>query len=142
MSGEFLIRGMFDGAVLPLTLLWHTGDFELDELYPNAHVCPALAELQRAAMESREWAQVEESDWVKDLNRRMAAELPGYSWEHMLDCLGTTACTGTRRRKGRNGKEGGRARASSPLTRLFPPTHQRQTGPSPAPCRAKRTTTP
>lgn len=28
MSGEFLVRGMFSSGA-PLTLLWHTGDFEL-----------------------------------------------------------------------------------------------------------------
>jgi hypothetical protein len=57
-------------------------------------VCPALLDVEREALASREWAQVQESDWVQHLNKRMAEELPGYSWEHMLDCLGTTSCTG------------------------------------------------
>lgn len=65
-----------------------------DELYPNAHVCPALRDVEREAYASREWAQVQESDWVRHLNKRMAEELPGYDWDHMLDCLGTTSCTG------------------------------------------------
>lgn len=93
MSGEFLVRGMFASGA-PVTLLWHTGDFELDELYPNDRVCPALRDVERAAWESREWAQVEGSGWVRHLNKRMAEELPGYDWQHMLDCLGTTSCTG------------------------------------------------
>lgn len=56
-------------------------------------MCPALRDVEREAYASREWAQVEESDWVRHLNKRMAEELPGYKWDHMLDCLGTTSCT-------------------------------------------------
>lgn len=32
MSGEFLLRGLFN-CTREITLLWHTGDFELDEIY-------------------------------------------------------------------------------------------------------------
>ena len=92
MSGEFLLRGMFN-TQREITLLWHTGDFALDEIAPNPAVCPALSSVGQDAMASREWLQYNESDWVKDLDRRMEEELPGYKWEHMLDCLGTTSCT-------------------------------------------------
>jgi hypothetical protein len=92
MSGEFLLRGMFN-TQQEITLLWHTGDFALDEIAPNPAVCPALISVGEDAMASREWLQYNESDWVKDLDRRMEEELPGYKWEHMLDCLGTTSCT-------------------------------------------------
>ena len=93
MSGEFLLRGMFNTRV-ETTLLWHTGDFSLDEIAPNHNVCPALSSVEADSWGSREWAEYNESNWVRDLDARMAQELPGYSWEHMLDCLGTTACTG------------------------------------------------
>jgi len=49
---------------------------------------------------------------VAELNDVMAQTLPGYSWDHMLDCLMTTACTGEGeggggREEGEEGEEGG-----------------------------------
>lgn len=94
MSGEALLRGMFDARQGEMTLQWHTGDFALDEIAPNHNVCPALDSVEADASHSREWAEYNNSQWVQELNARMAVELPGYSYEYLLDCLGTTACTG------------------------------------------------
>ena len=93
MSGEFLLGGLFHCGA-HLTLPWHTGDFSVDEIYPNGNVCPALLDVQQEAWASREWLQVEGSGWVRRLNKRLAEEMPGYAWHNMLDCLGTTSCTG------------------------------------------------
>eukprot|EP00624_Nannochloropsis_granulata_P002900 evm.model.NODE_24698_length_19406_cov_26.450068.5 len=94
MSGEALLRGMFNARRGEVTLRWHTGDFALDEIAPNHNVCPALDSVEADASHSRELNEYNNSQWVQDLNARMAVELPGYSYEHLLDCLGTTACTG------------------------------------------------
>jgi len=93
MSGEALLRGTFDGRREEVTLQWHTGDFALDEIAPNHNVCPALDSVEADASHSREWSEYNNSQWVKDLDARLEVELPGYSYEHLLDCLGTTVCT-------------------------------------------------
>lgn len=94
MSGEALVQSMFEARREDVTLRWHTGDFALDEIAPNHNVCPALSGVEREAMASAEWAAYNQSAAVRELDARMEKELPGYQWEHMLDCLGTTVCTG------------------------------------------------
>jgi hypothetical protein len=93
MSGEALLRGMFDARGEEVTLQWHTGDFALDEIAPNHYVCPALNSVEADASHSREWSEYNNSEWVQDLDKRLEKELPGYRYEHLLDCLGTTVCT-------------------------------------------------
>lgn len=40
-----------DEVIVP----WHTGDYNLDQIYPNSNVCPRLDNLEAVAYASPEW---------------------------------------------------------------------------------------
>lgn len=58
-------------------------------------VCPMLLQLEAGSYQSDEWLSYNQSAEVRDLNHRLEHALPGFMWDDMLDCLMTTACTGT-----------------------------------------------
>jgi hypothetical protein len=46
---------------------WHTGDYNLDQIYPNSLVCPRLNTLQKAAYATPEWVFENTSTHVTQL---------------------------------------------------------------------------
>lgn len=104
LSGQSLLSGMFkannDSAVVfeakdPI-IEWHTGDYVLDQIYPNSIVCPALNALEAAAIESVAYQRWHDSSSSKILmNTANAIFGEGmWSWDAVLDCLMTTVCSG------------------------------------------------
>lgn len=94
MSGQISIHGMFyidDEAIID----WHTGDYLLDQIYPNSNVCPRLDEVKRQAYLADEWQNHIQSRDYKFLTNRISAIFgtTSWTWNTILDCLMTTVCS-------------------------------------------------
>lgn len=46
---------------------WHTGDYNLDQIYPNSNVCPRLNTLEDTAYASPEWVAENTSTAINQL---------------------------------------------------------------------------
>jgi len=95
LSGQALVSGMFisdEDVIIP----WHTGDYKLDQIRPNRFVCPELISLTAAATRSPEFYNWESSPESASLMKTVD-DIFGegtWTWDDMLDCLMTAACTG------------------------------------------------
>ena len=101
MSGQVLLRGLFDEEVMEMftidgiypNIVVHTADRERDVMDGNAHVCPRLAEIEQAARQSDEYQAFNNSDQMEAL-RWFARDKLGTTGDlRFLDCLMTTICT-------------------------------------------------
>lgn len=74
---------------------WHTGDYNLDQIYPNSRVCPRLNNLEDTIYASEAWLEHLSSAALVNLNQQLDAIFgKGYwDWGGVLDCLMTTVCT-------------------------------------------------
>jgi hypothetical protein len=74
---------------------WHTGDYALDQLYPNSGVCPRLTSLQSSIYSSPEWTAYNNSAEVKALNQNLNNILGkgSWFWSYTMDCMMTTVCS-------------------------------------------------
>ena len=50
---------------------WHTGDYNLDQIYPNSNVCPRLDSLADVAYASPEWVAENTSTAVTQLTTEL-----------------------------------------------------------------------
>lgn len=95
MSGQILLHTFFnitEEVIVP----WHTGDYKLDQIYPNSNVCPRLNTLEDSIYDTPEFQQENNSASVKQLNADLDTALgKGYwSWNNVFDCFMTTVCSG------------------------------------------------
>mmetsp|Transcript_17391 Transcript_17391/g.29386 ORF Transcript_17391/g.29386 Transcript_17391/m.29386 type:complete len:575 (-) Transcript_17391:186-1910(-) len=108
LSGQVLMHSMFDVSE-DVTVLWHTGDYDLDQLHANEDVCPYLDTLEDNIYDTAAW-QTENSSYVvqtltEDLNDIFGGE-GQWSWAHVHDCMLTTVCTGRELPNGGGGSGG------------------------------------
>lgn len=93
MSAQILLHALFDvqdTTVVP----FHTGDYNLDSMYPNDHVCPLLDDLEDAAYASDGWKEGNNSADAQAMTAALTDILgQGWSWYNLLDCFMTTVCT-------------------------------------------------
>ncbi len=75
---------------------WHTGDYGLDQIYPNSDVCPRLDSVQDVALSSPLYQAENTSNAMVTLTNTLDTIFgAGYwDWDHVFDCLMTTVCTG------------------------------------------------
>lgn len=94
-------------AAAPLTLIliqisdeiivpWHTGDYDLDQIYPNANACPRLDTLEDSIFATSGYQTENTSTSINLLTSTLDSIWgEGYwSWYNALDCMMTTVCTG------------------------------------------------
>lgn len=101
MSGQVLLRGLFEEEVVAAfqrdgtypNIVLHTADRNQDVLDANVNVCPRLAELQSAALQSQEYQRFNNSDQMQSLRWFTRDKLGTEDPFHLLDCLMTTICT-------------------------------------------------
>eukprot|EP01038_Epipyxis_sp_PR26KG_P010653 gene10653-14307_t len=94
-SGQILLHTMFN-ITEEVIVLWHTGDYDLDQIYPNSGVCPRLNQLQDIAYSSSEFIAINNSAYINNLTNNLTVIFGGVSywtWNNALDCLMTTVCT-------------------------------------------------
>lgn len=93
-SGQLTLHSMFNISD-EIIIDWHTGDYGLDQIYPNSAVCPRLDVVQGNAYASSEFIAENTSTTVNDLTSTLNNIFgSGYwSWYNVLDCLMTTVCT-------------------------------------------------
>jgi len=99
MSGQILVEALFptteDNSGDENVLVdWHTGDYDSDPIYPNSNICPRLGELQKEAVNSKDFQAFNNSVEAQELERVMQDDLGGADWMHILDCQMTSICTG------------------------------------------------
>ena len=101
LSAQTLLSGMFPSSSSSLSsqkeviIDWHTGDYSLDQIYPNSKVCPALNAISDRAMATDSFVEWMASS--KHLEETLDFVLGGaeeWNWSNMLDCLMTTVCSG------------------------------------------------
>jgi len=95
MSGQILVHSLFDIPHREI-IDWHTGDYSIDTLYPNAVACPALKKIAAEAFASEGFASGQQTRNVDELEAVLDSALGEghWSWRYLLDCFMTTACTG------------------------------------------------
>lgn len=95
MSGQILLHTFF-GIDEEVIVPWHTGDYSLDQIYPNSDVCPRLDTLEDSIMATPEFVAENTSSKITNLNYALDSIFgAGYwDWYHVLDCVMTTVCTG------------------------------------------------
>lgn len=94
MSGQLVVHGMFN-VTQETVLPWHTGDYSLDEIYPNAQACPALNVIADAAYSSDAYVNETNSPMQVSLANFLDDALgQGWAWSTVLDCFYTAVCTG------------------------------------------------
>lgn len=54
---------MTDEVIVP----WHTGDYNLDQIYPNSNVCPRLNQIEDQGYATPEWIAENTSQAVTQL---------------------------------------------------------------------------
>lgn len=95
MSGQSLIHSFFDIHEQSI-LDWHTGDYQLDTLYPNSMVCPRLDNVSSEAFASQGYLssppQLMKSQLEVELNSIFGKG--SWEWAYMIDCLMTSVCSG------------------------------------------------
>jgi len=94
MSGQIMLHSMFNVSE-ETTVTWHTGDYNLDQIYPNSEVCPRLNTISSTAFGSAQWLAENGSASIDLLNVELDS-LWGkglWTWDNALDCLMTTVCT-------------------------------------------------
>lgn len=74
---------------------WHTGDYSLDQIYPNTHVCPRLDTLEDSIFETDYFVEKNTSVSAQILNYQLDNILGAgsWSWTYIFDCIMTTVCT-------------------------------------------------
>lgn len=95
MSGEVALGTMFNftkDTVIDI----HTGDYSLDQIYPNAKVCPRMDVVRATAYASDEWLAYNSSSQAKELTRNLTMLFGEnkWTWGNLLDCVMTAVCTG------------------------------------------------
>ena len=78
-------------------MVWHTGDYDLDQIYPNSEVCPYLDTLEASIYATPEWIAENSSAFQVNLNRELNDIMGGsgeWYWQYIFDCFMTTVCTG------------------------------------------------
>ena len=101
MSGQVLLRGLFDEEVMSLfyrtgmypQIKVHTADRSRDVLDSNARVCPKLKTIANNALQSDEFQAWNNSKEVQALFEFMNTTLGKSDQDSILDCLMTTICT-------------------------------------------------
>jgi hypothetical protein len=98
MSGQILLHSFFNVSEIeenPTIVNWHTGDYSLDQIYPNSNVCPRLNNVKKANMNSDKYQDYNNSDYIKNMDD-LLNDIWGqgqWSWYDSIDCLMTTTCT-------------------------------------------------
>jgi hypothetical protein len=75
---------------------WHTGDYNLDQIYPNSNVCPRLSKLTSHIYKTPEFVAENTSARIVQLNSDLNVILGGagqWYWNYVFDCFLTTVCT-------------------------------------------------
>eukprot|EP01034_Spumella_vulgaris_P040265 gene40265-49792_t len=95
MSGQTLMSAFFNVSG-EVEVPWHTGDYNLDQIYPNTGVCPGLNTLGAALYASEEFVAENTSARVVNLNNQLDTIFGAglWSWPQSLDCVMSTVCTG------------------------------------------------
>jgi hypothetical protein len=94
LSGQILVHAMFnvtEQQIVP----WHTGDYNLDQIYPNSKVCPRLNQVEANWEASASFMEQNSSSAVTTLTADLT-EIWGegmWSWYNAMDCMMTTVCT-------------------------------------------------
>lgn len=96
MSAQIVLQSMFKHSDDASIVNIHTGDYSLDQIYPNSKVCPRLDSVQQAAYSSQEWIGINTSDTMLTYNNSLSAILGdgSWSWYNLMDCFMTAVCTG------------------------------------------------
>ena len=100
MSGQVLLRGLFDKVVLEKfaadgtypNIRLHIADRVQDVLGANRKTCPRLEEMEQAALNSPEYQAFNNSDQLNSA-RWYAKDKLGSDSVELLDCLMTSICT-------------------------------------------------
>ena len=98
LSAQTLLSGMFPSTSSyskEVIIDWHTGDYALDQIYPNSRVCPALTSIKEAAIATASYTAWNASS--RALEETLGSILGGaqeWNWSDILDCLMTTVCSG------------------------------------------------
>lgn len=95
MSGQLAIHNMFNVSNRDTIVPWHTGDYSLDQIYPNSNVCPRLNVASSAAFSSAQWTAWNNSDTVVGLTNDLNSVLGAghWTWNNLYDCFMTAVCT-------------------------------------------------
>jgi hypothetical protein len=74
---------------------WHTGDYNLDQIYPNSEVCPRLDTLEDSIYNTQVFQTENSTQAQQQLNSALDVIWgAGYwDWYNVYDCLMTTVCT-------------------------------------------------
>jgi hypothetical protein len=95
MSGQTLVHALFDIEEQEV-ITWHTGDYQLDTIYPNHFVCPRLDNISTDAFASDGYLnspiQLNKNNLEEKINMLFGDGT--WHWKYMIDCLMTTVCTG------------------------------------------------
>lgn len=94
MSGQLLLHGMFNVSQ-EIIVPWHTGDYSLDQIYPNSNVCPRLDTLEDSIYATDEFVATNTSHFSQTLNFQLdnIFGAGAWSWQYTFDCIMTTICT-------------------------------------------------
>ena len=98
LSAQTLLSGMFPSTSSyseEVIIDWHTGDYALDQIYPNSRVCPALKSIKDAAMGIKSYTQwMTSSKPLEDTLNLILGGIDQWNWSNILDCFMTTVCSG------------------------------------------------
>jgi hypothetical protein len=74
---------------------WHTGDYSMDNIYPNSGICPELNALQHKASSSPAFIAWNTSQSNIKLTQTLDSIFGKGFWsqDDILDCLMTTVCS-------------------------------------------------
>eukprot|EP01039_Chlorochromonas_danica_P008062 gene8062-8892_t len=94
MSGQILMHTFFnitEEVIVP----WHTGDYDLDQIYPNSEVCPRLDTLEDSIYATPGFVNENTSTEINQLTSQLNTIFgDGYwTWYNVWDCVMTTVCT-------------------------------------------------
>jgi len=94
MSGQLLLHGMFNVSQ-EIIVPWHTGDYNLDQIYPNSYACPRLSQLENQIYATSDFIAENTSTRINTLNTDLNVILGTgqWYWYYIFDCFMTTVCT-------------------------------------------------
>eukprot|EP01041_Mallomonas_annulata_P011349 gene11349-23756_t len=89
-SGQLVFQNIFQATTSKI-IKCHTGDYSLDEIYPNFKVCPRILQLEDEVNQQLfqdNQRKIELNTQINDI-----FGIGQWNWNTMLDCLMTTICT-------------------------------------------------
>ena len=107
MSGQLVVQSMFRSNDTKSIVDFHTGDYSLDQIYPNVKVCPRLDAVAKTFYSSPEWVEFNNSNAVHTMTSALSHILGEgmWTWFNLMDCFFTTLCTGREIPTGGTGAE-------------------------------------